>query len=393
MDIGIVTETYPPEINGVARTLRQMVDGLRTRGHRISLVRPRQTRHDSATRDGETLREILVPGIALPRYRDLRFGLPWPGALRRAWKGNPPDVVYVATEGPLGHSALCAAERLGVPAVSGYHTNFPRYSRHYGLGLLEDPIWRLLRRFHNRGRLTLAPTEHLARELRRKGIGNVRVFPRGVDTELFHPGRRRTELRSRWGLAEDGLAVLYVGRLAAEKNLGLAVETFRGIQADHPGARFILVGDGPQQARMQRDYPELVFTGPKTGASLAEHYASGDLFLFPSTTETFGNVVLEAMASGLSVVAYDYAAAGLHLRHGDSGMLAVFDDEADFVRCAVSVADNRLLAERLRRRARATAEGLGWPRLIAELEDLLCQASDPPQGREASDARLAATNE
>jgi glycosyltransferase involved in cell wall biosynthesis len=261
------------------------------------------------------------------------------------------------------------------------------------MGGLEALIWRSLDRFHNRTRLTLAPTEDLARELRRRGIANVRVFPRGVDTELFNPGRRRADLRQLWGLGPDDLAVIHVGRLAAEKNLRLAVKAFERIRTDHPRARFILVGEGPEQGRLRRDHPEFIFTGPRTGVALAEHYACGDLFLFPSTTETFGNVVLEAMASGLAIAAYGYAAAGLHLRHGESGMLAAFDDETDFVRCATRIADNRFLAERLRRNARAAAQGLGWPGIIAELEALLYQASNPDRGKETSDASLAATHE
>jgi glycosyltransferase involved in cell wall biosynthesis len=393
MHIGIVTETYPPEINGVARTLHQMVDGLRARGHRVTLVRPRQRHDDTPLAPPDALEEILVPGVPIPGYRDLRIGLPWPGTLRRVWEPHSPDLVYVATEGPLGRAALKAAERLGVTVVTGFHTNFPQYSRHYGLGFLEAPVWRSLRRFHNRARATLAPTEPLARELGRRGLARVCVFPRGVDTGLFHPGRRRAELRRQWGLGAEDLAVLYVGRLAPEKNLDLAVASFRAIRSAHPGARFVLVGDGPEQAGMQREHPDFVFTGARVGTALAEHYASGDLFVFPSTTETFGNVVLEAMASGLAIVAYGYAAAALHLRHGESGMLAMLGDEMDFVHCARTVADNRLLAEHLRRSARAAAEGLAWPRIISELETLLCRIGGSAQGKETTDAHLAATNE
>ncbi len=337
--------------------------------------------------------EILAPGLPIPRYPDLRFGLPITRALKRAWTHRPPQVLYIATEGPLGRSALAAARRLGIPAISGYHTNFQQYCRHYGLGLIEQSVWRSLRRFHNRSQLTLVPTRDLAAQLGERGIERLRVFPRGVDTDLFNPAQRRPELRQTWGLEEDQLAVLYVGRLAAEKNLGLAVRAFEAIRAHVPGSRFVLVGDGPELGRRRKLHPDFVFTGNKTGIELAEHYASGDLFLFPSTTETFGNVVLEAMASGLAIAAYDYAAARQHIRNGRDGMLARLDDDREFVRCALGLAESPALAGQNRVNARTAALSLGWPRLIGDLEELMRQVSGQARPQEVPDARLASTNE
>jgi len=392
MHIGVVTETYPPEINGVARTLCAMVEGLWHQGHRITLVRPRQARED-LPRSETGLSEILAPGLPIPRYPDLRFGLPIAGTLERSWSEHPPEVLYIATQGPLGRSALRAARRLGIPAISGYHTNFQQYCRHYGLGLLEQTVWRSLRRFHNRSQLTLVPTRDLAARLGERGIERLRVFPRGVDTDLFSPSHRRPALRKAWGLQDHQRAVLYVGRLAAEKNLGLAVRAFQEIRARIPGSCFVLVGDGPELGRYRKLHPDFVYTGPKTGIELAEHYASGDLFLFPSTTETFGNVVLEAMASGLAIAAYDYAAARQHIRSGREGMLARLGDERDFVRCALALAEGPALAEEARAKARTVALSLGWPRLIGDLEELMRQVSGQPAAKEVPHARLAATNE
>jgi glycosyltransferase involved in cell wall biosynthesis len=390
MNIAVVTETYPPEINGVARTLQQMVEGLRQRGHRITLVRPRQHRGERPA-DGPDLREILVPGIPIPRYSNLQFGLPVPGTLKKAWRRDPPQALYIATEGPLGRSALHTAEQLGIPTLSGFHTNFQQYCDHYGLAWLRRPIWRSLRRFHNRTEATLAPTASVAEQLRERGMERVHVFPRGVDARLFHPDRRSPELRKDWG-ARDGQAVaLYVGRLASEKNIALAANAYRAIQQIQPDSRFVLVGDGPQHQQIARANPDFILTGSKTGTELATHYASADLFLFPSTTETFGNVTLEAMASGLAIVAYDYAAAGQYLSHGHDARLADFGDEQEFLRGAMSLARDPQLAARLGHNARRRAEALEWPRLICELETLLLRVSGHIQ--EAPDARLAATNE
>ncbi len=392
MDIAVITETYPPEINGVARTLRAMVEGLRGQGHSLTLIRPSQGRGDQPDTEGG-LRQILAPGLPIPRYPELRFGLPIPRRLRRAWAERSPDAIYIATEGPLGRCALRIARELGIPAVSGYHTNFQQYCRHYGLGLIEPAVWGSLKRFHNRSRLTLVPTQDLAAQLGQRGIERLRVFPRGVDTELFNPARRSDALRAAWDVTDGEPVVLYVGRLAAEKNLGLAVRAFEALRTRLGRGRFVLVGDGPELARLKRRHRDFVFTGPKTGIELAEYYASGDLFLFPSITETFGNVVLEAMASGLAIAAYDYAAARQHIRNGRDGMLARFGDNADFVRCALALAESPALVAKAAAGARATAETLGWPRLIGELEELLYQVSDQPRAKEVSHARLAATNE
>lgn len=241
--IGVITETYPPEINGVANTLRHLVEGLEGRGHRIQLIRPRQS-GESGSGPVAARVETLVPGLPLPGYRGLRFGLPVAWRLRRSWRETPPDAVYIATQGPLGRAALLVARSLGIPTLTGFHTQFHDYSSHYGLGFLKDLIIDNLRRFHNRSDATLVPTAALREELTEQGFRTVHLLGRGVDTELFHPRRRSDPLRRRWGCAPAGLAVLYVGRLASEKNPELMLRAFEGIRASVPEAKLILVGDG-----------------------------------------------------------------------------------------------------------------------------------------------------
>lgn len=376
----MVTETYPPEVNGVAMTTGRMVAGLLARGHSIELVRPKQHRDDRprASADG-AYRELLVAGVALPRYRELRLGLPARRALRRAWSGRRPDVVQVVTEGPLGSSAVGAARALGLPVVSDFHTNFHSYSGHYGLGFLRRPIAAWLRRLHNRTDCTLVPTGELRRELEAGGYRGVRVVARGVDTTLYSPAHRCAELRRAWGAGPETLVVLSVGRLAPEKNLELVVRAAQAIGTNDPRTRLVFVGDGPARAALQASCPRAVFAGMRTGTELARHYASADLFLFPSTTETYGNVTTEAMASGLAVVAYDYAAAREHLRHGHCGLLAAPGDAAGFTRLAVELAADRPRLRAYGVHARAAALGLRWDAVTRDLERVLHEVARRPR--------------
>jgi glycosyltransferase involved in cell wall biosynthesis len=375
--IALVTETYPPEVNGVAMTTQRMVDGLIRRGHSIQLIRPRQGPSDRAA-SGRPFEQLLVAGLTLPNYRDLRVGLPAVGLLGRAWQARRPDIVHVVTEGPLGWAALVAARRLGLPAVSDFHTNFHAYSTHYGFGLLRGVIGAYLRRFHNRSLCTFVPTRQLRVELEGEGYRAVDVVARGVDTTLFDPVRRSAELRRTWGLGPDDLAVIHVGRLAPEKNLPVALSAFAAVRRRRPNARLVLVGDGPARSRLERSEPAHVFAGMRSGQDLAAHYASGDLFLFPSQTETFGNVTLEAMASGLAVVAYDYAAAREHVVHGKNGLLAALGDASAFERNAVHAAtDSRLMAA-MRREARLTAQGVSWDHVIDSFSGALVRMAAVP---------------
>lgn len=374
LHIALVSETFPPEVNGVANTLGRLCQGLRERGHRLQLVRPRQA-DDTAPNDDQLL---LTRGWPLPGYAGLQWGQSSLHKLLRRWQRNRPDVLYIATEGPLGLSALRAARRLGIPVVSGFHTNFQQYSNHYGFGLLTRLLTGYLRWFHNRSRLTLVPSPSQRLELQRRGFERLELLARGVDGQLFHPARRSAALRAEWGLGEDEIAVLHVGRLAAEKNLQLLIRTFRQLQRDLPQQhlRLVLVGDGPLRAQLQAELPEALFCGVQRGEALAAHYASGDLFLFPSLSETFGNVVLEALASGLAVVAFDQAAAAQHIRHGHNGALATPGDEAAFIESARWLLEDPESLRRVRLNARQHAGKQGWPAIVERFESLLHAARD-----------------
>lgn len=367
--IAVVSETWPPEVNGVARTAARFVEALRALGHDLQLVRPRQGAADCA---GE--QEILMRGLPIPRYPNLRMGLPAKSALVRRWTFRRPDVVHIVTEGPLGWSALRAAEKLKLPVVSDFRTNFHAYSGHYGAGWLNKPILAYLRKFHNRTASTLVPTEAMRAELAACGFQRLRVIARGVDTRLFDPARRDQGLRARWGAQPDDPVLLYVGRLAAEKNPRTLAAAFDAAVAAAPRARIVMVGDGPARRELEARFPQAVFAGTRSGADLAAHYASADVFLFPSLTETYGNVTLEAMASGLAVVAYDYAAAAAVIRHGVSGLLVPLEG-SDFHAHAAALATDLARARWLGERARGEALARGWDRVAAELEAVLAAAA------------------
>lgn len=372
--ICIVTETFPPEVNGVALTLSHLVKGLRANGHHVSLVRPRQNKVDSHI-NGDNL-TTLVRGLPLPGYRGLQFGLPASRSLRETWSTQRPDVVYVATEGPLGWSAICAAQRLCIPAYSGFHTNYHTYSKHYRLGWLQQLVFKYLCGFHNRTNGTLVPTADLRDRLTELGFRNVSFVGRGVDSQLFGPQRRCAELRRDWGVSDTDLAILYVGRLAPEKNLTLAVNAYRSVKQKHESVKFVLVGDGPLRASLQEQHRDLIFRGTLTGEPLARHYASADMFLFPSETETFGNVTLEAMASGLVVVAYNYAAAKLHIRHGETGVLVPYGDSMAFIDSAAALVGQPQALLRMRQQARQYVASIKWSRVVERFEALVTGRHD-----------------
>lgn len=368
--IALVTETYAPEVNGVAMTLSRMVQGLLARGHQIQIIRPRQSRNDDADQSPNH-EEVLVRGAAIPGYDGLHFGLPARARLHRLWSRQRPDAVHVATEGPLGWSAVSAARRLGIPVTSDFHTNFDHYSGHYGVGWLRRPVAAYLQQFHNRTAATFVPTRELSSALAARGYRKVEVIARGVDTAHFNPSRRSAELRATWGLGESGLAVIWVGRLAPEKNIPLVLAAFEKIRLTNQDARLIIVGDGPLRKSLQARHPDYVFAGMRVGEDLAAHYASGDLFLFSSLSETYGNVTLEAMASGLCVVAYDYAAAAEVITGDHTGLLVPPGDERAFVAQSLRAAESVEMRRRLGSAARARSESLDWECIFDRFERAL----------------------
>ncbi len=339
--LALFTDTYAPQVNGVARTMERLVHAVEARGGavRVETVEDPHATPQRFERRWSSSAFWAYPQlrIAVPRRADVVDGL-------RTFR---PTLLHAATPFGIGLAGRAAARALDVPLVSSYHTSFTEYLRHYGLSALDAVAWPYLRWFHNSGRRTFAPSQLVARELASRDFRDVRVWGRGVDPLRFHPRFRNADARAAMRAREDDIVIAYVGRLAPEKGVHFALEALQRVVAvAGDRVRVAIAGDGPDEARCRAIAPRGTwFAGSLRGEQLSQFYASADLFVFPSTTETFGNVVLEAMASGLPVVAPDVGAT-LELAHAESAQLFRAGDVP-----SLSEAILRLLGDASRRRA------------------------------------------
>ncbi len=360
----LVTETFFPQVNGVSRTLAQLERQLADRGAELAIV------HPDYGPSGAGSTRLVVRSVRMPFYPELRLPIPPFGATWRrvlAWR---PDLIHVVTEATLGLSALRFARRRGIPVVSSFHTNFDQYTDHYGLGWSRGMIWRYLRWFHNQTTETYVPSRATIGDLEVRGFERLVLWPRGVDSTLFRPDRPgRAALRARLGFGPDDVVIGHVGRLAAEKNIDDLAASLNAVLAARPSSRALIVGDGPARAELEEKLGNgAKFVGFLTGDDLADHYAAADLFAFASRTETFGNVVLEAMASGLPVVAVRAGGPVDIIREGATGFLI----EPDAMPEAHAAAVIRLVDEPELRRgmgiaARDYAEDQSWSQIMSRL--------------------------
>ncbi len=371
--IAVVTETWPPEVNGVAVTLAKLVQSLSHRNHDVQLIRPRQTKGDTPLRDS-TLEEVLMRGMPIPRYPELKLGLPSKKTLVKTWTLRRPDVVHIATEGPLGWSALQAAKVLKLPVTSDFRTNFQSYSKHYGVGWLRKPIVAYLRKFHNATACTMVPTKELMRTLNENGFLNLKVVSRGVDTQLFNLQKRDINLRASWGADEKTKVLISVGRMAPEKNLDKVLQSYEALRSRGASVKLVMVGDGPLRDQFQQKYPDVIFPGMLVQSDLAAYYASADLFVFPSQTETFGNVTLEALASGIPVLAFDCAAARDWVQPNVNGWLVAENNPEGFVENAVSLFQQPELLDQVTQSTRHQLVHLDWDQIAQQVEGVFWNA-------------------
>lgn len=367
--VAVVTETWPPEINGVAVTLSKLIHHLGTRQHTIQLIRPRQDKYDQGVAN-EGWSELLLKGLPIPKYPQLKLGLPSKKALLQAWSTHRPDLVHIATEGPLGWSALQAAKILRLPVTSDFRTNFHSYCQHYGVGWLTKPIVAYLRKFHNRTEFTMVPTQSMKHQLEAHGFKNLKVVARGVDTQLFHPNKRSELMRESWGATDNTTVLLSVGRLAAEKNLNLTIETYQALKAAGRDVKMVFAGDGPMRSSTEAKCPDAFFMGMCSHEQLAILYASADVLLFPSLTETFGNVTLEAMASATPVLAFDCAAATDFVTNHHNGWLIDSTQPQAYINRALDITLDTSAMHQARLHTRACIEHLGWDEIAQQVEDI-----------------------
>lgn len=382
MRLALFTDTFLPEVNGVARTLGRLVAHAAARGIEVGLVTPRVAPHPAAG----TVFHHQLPGIPVPVYPELKLARPLDSAGRRLLEDFRPDLVHVATESTVGASGVRWAVQAGVPLVTSFHTNFPAYLAGYRLSWAEGWVWRHLKGFHDQAVLTFCPSRATLEMLQNRGFHpRMRIWSRGVDSTLFTPSRRKESVRQRLAPGAENI-LLYVGRLAPEKRVHLLMDAFGQIRESlRDRAALVLVGDGPAAPELRRrGMPGVRFTGYLKGEALADAYAAGDIFVFPSDTETFGNVVTEAMASGLPVVAPSEGGVTETVEPGYTGILVPPRDAGALARATLSLLRDPAFRARLARGAREEAERRSWP---AILDGLLEAYAEVLSGRAPQPAR------
>ena len=353
--LALFTDTYVPQVNGVARTLARLTAAVRARG---GVVRIFTTADPDAVGNADVTR---VPSRAFWAYPQLQLAWPSSRIVERELREFRPTLIHAATEFGVGLAGRRAARRLGIPFVSSYHTNFTAYAGHYGLGWLSAPGWHYLRWFHNAGLRTYCPTATIAADIAAHGFERCTVWSRGVDGERFSPHFRSEAFRARVGAHDDTLIVTYVGRIALEKSVSVAIDAMRLALDKRPDTlRFVFVGDGPYEDTARNTAPRgSTFMGTLRGDALSEAFASSDLLIFPSTTDTFGNVMIEAMASGVPVVAADVGPSREIIRR-DAGWLARAGSAEAFADVIVGLSDDRGLLRHARGMARSFALECSW---------------------------------
>ncbi|MGE4579154.1 MAG: glycosyltransferase family 4 protein [Desulfuromonadales bacterium] len=360
--LSLVTETYFPQINGVSRTLDRLVRHLHEAGDEVQLLTPA---YDEPAEVPPGVAVEVFSGRRFPLYPEILLPFTRAVTVEQKWRDFRPDLIHIATEGPLGLAALRAARRLGIPVVSSYHTNFSFYLGKYHLSLLGPLCWRYLRWFHNATAATFCPTPSIGHILQERGFSSVHIWSRGVDAHRFHPGLRDGDLRRQLGLGEAERVLLYVGRLAPEKNLETLMSAWRHLPPGHD-ARLVLVGDGPLRESLQRQSDDrVIFAGYRQGEELARLYALADLFVFPSLSETFGNVMLEAMASGVPTLGFRVPGPQDVVEHGRTGILVDEVSPAAFGAALNTVLHDEEGLRRLGREARAYACRQDWRQINA----------------------------
>jgi glycosyltransferase involved in cell wall biosynthesis len=372
MRIAFFTETFLPKVDGIVTRLTKTVQHLVAGGDEVIVFCP-----EGAPRQFMGARVVGVPAMPLPLYPELKLALPRP-AVAEALEGFRPDVVHVVNPAVLGLGGIWLARTNALPLVASYHTHLPKYLEHYGMGMLEPLLWELLKAAHNQAVLNLCTSTAMVEELSEKGIQHTDLWQRGVDTELFRPQLRSDATRRRLlgDHSETDALLLYIGRLSAEKQ----IERIRPVLEAMPHARLALVGDGPHRQQLERVFEgtPTTFVGYLAGEELASAYASADAFLFPSSTETLGLVLLEAMAAGCPVVGANRGGIPDIVTDGINGCLYEPDEPGSLV-----AATRRLLGDpeqrlSLRLQARREAERWGWAAATQQLRTYYSRVLERP---------------
>ena len=356
MRVVYFTESLYPLVDGVSRTLARLFDTLLAEQVDFRIVSP-------FVPDGSVpWRDRVIPAryAHFPPYPDYRVSRPGGAELRRELEGFDPHLVHVVSPTPMAIWAQRYARRRGIPAVASFHTHFVSYFRFYGVGALERLGWRGLRWFYRRSARVYAPTMTIARELESHGIRPVEIWSRGIDLEAFHPRRRDSGLRASLGADDSTPLLLLVSRLVKEKDLADLIGIDRALRERGVAFRLALVGEGPMRQELEAALPDAAFAGHRSGEDLARWYASADVFIFPSTTETLGNVVLEALASGLPAVVVDRGGPQDLVADAETGYIAPSNDVAAIAERVARLLRDAPLRARMSEAARRGAGDRDW---------------------------------
>jgi glycosyltransferase involved in cell wall biosynthesis len=367
LKIAIVTESFLPKIDGIVTMLTNTVECLRRNGDEVLIFAP-----SGGPAELFGAEVVGMPSIACPLYPELRLALPRT-SMREKLERFQPDVMHLFEPVLLGVGGIYYSSELRIPLVTSYHTNLPAYLGYYGLRLIEKLTWSLMRVRHHRANLNLCTSRAMMEDLQAHGIDHLALWERAVDASRFRPGMASGEMRSRLsGGHPDAPLLLYTGRLSAEKDVARLKELFSTI----PGMRLAIVGDGPLRGDLERQFAgtATVFTGYLRGDELASAYASADLFVLPSRTETLGLVLLEAMAAGCPVVACRAGGVPDAVEHGVTGFLFDPDRSDSFAETVKRAWNSTGQLEAIRRNAREDVERHSWANATTELRQLYCQA-------------------
>lgn len=356
MRVAYFTESLYPLVDGVSRTLARLFATLEERSIDFRVYSP-FVPDKSVPWSGRVRRSGYVH---FPPYPDYRISLPYTRGVLDDARSFEPDLVHVVSPTPMGLRATRIARSLGVPAVTSFHTHFVSYFRYYGVGPLEPFGWWMMKSFYGRFEKVYAPSESIIRELGEHQIDNVELWSRGIDLTLFSPANRSPETVKAAGGDDSTPVLLLVSRLVKEKDLLDLVEVDRILRERGVRFAFAFVGDGPLRSKLEQALPAAVFAGHQSGKDLARWYASADVFIFPSTTETLGNVVLEALASALPSVVVDRGGPQDLIDHGANGFVARANDPADIAGYLQRLLQDRELRTRMALSARESASSRSW---------------------------------
>jgi len=376
MKVALFTDTFLPDVNGVAKTLGRWTRFLESKGAECKVYAPASVSED----DPDPFRVERFYSIPFVLYPECRLAIPNPLYIRKSMHAFQPTIVHCATPFNLGLFGLYYARRHGTPFVASYHTHFDQYLSHYKIPWVEPTLWKYMQWFHQSCSKVYVPSESTKQHLASKGLRNLEIWSRGVDTQRFQPEVNRQDVLNVYGVDASKFILLYVGRLAPEKSVEVAFDTFEGlpehIRAD---AHLIIAGDGPSAEALRERYGDqhnITFTGFVQGEALAALYAAADVFIFPSTTETFGNVVLESMAAGTVVVGT--AAGGVQdtIEHGVTGMLCKPGDVSAFVETVKELHASQEKRRMMEQAGRAYALEQSWDEIFTKLYNSYAEVSE-----------------